>query len=92
MRIAYHREGYLRYKKSMDASHPHSEVVGITVNPDKSRPCKTHRRLQLILRIEQHLKFPTFQSIPNNSKRLLYFPLKSYRPPAFKDSAVADAF
>jgi len=23
----------------MDVHHPHSEVVGITVNPDKSRPC-----------------------------------------------------
>ena len=32
--------GYLRHKKSMDDHHPHSEVVGITVNPDKSRPCK----------------------------------------------------
>ena len=60
-------------KKSMDVHHPHSEVVGITVNPDKSRPCLTHERLRLILRIEQLVKFPTFQSVPNNSKRLLYF-------------------
>jgi len=69
--LIFRRSGYLRHKKSMDVHHPHSEVVGITVNPDKSRPCIMHRHLRLILWIEQLLKFPTFQSVPNKSKRLL---------------------
>jgi len=42
-------DSILRHTKSMDVHHPYSEVVGITVNPDKSRPCISHRRLRLIL-------------------------------------------
>ena len=89
MRIAYLRRRLSTTQKSMDVHHPHSEVVGITVNPDKSRPCLTHRRLRLILRIKQLSKFPTFQSVPNNSKRLLYLPTKIIPPPCTQGTCLS---
>jgi len=50
-------------------------------NPDKSRPCLTHRRLQLILSDWFLFECGRFVKLSEQSKRLLIFPTKIIPPP-----------
>lgn len=62
-------------KKAWTLTHPRSEVVGDLIIPDKSRPCKTHRRLRLSFGIIAEISYVSerFRIAANASFTLLGF-------------------